>query len=308
MNCKEANQIGIPLVLESWGYHPNKVFQDKLLYLPSPFRPNETKSSFWVHITANRWIDFARMEDTDTLVSLTCQLFNESISSALTRLRPLKNTSPVSFKYNPPPHIQKETNKTRKYAIELISKHEITHPALFDYLNERCINPGIAKQELEQVNYKFRNNEKEYFSLGMKNNSNGFEIDHKKTGNMKGNFKSVIGPKDITTKNMKNGNNVAIFEAYHDYLAFRTHRNLLKFQSSLIIMHSIHMKDRVIEELKKYKFKKAYFFLDSDAVGKETFQYLALDLKYPFVDKSTLYSEIEGIKDYNDWWIRKCGK
>ncbi len=96
-----------------------------------------------------------------------------------------------------------------------------------------------------------------------------------------------------------------IFEAMMDFLAFLSHRNLTNFQSSAIILNSAYLKDDALKALNANKFKKAYFLLDNDKMGKETFEYLSEKINIEYEDKSTIY---KGFKDYNDYLIAQTNK
>jgi len=70
-----------------------------------------------------------------------------------------------------------------------------------------------------------------------------------------------IGSKAITSINLEDGKDVAIFEGMMDFLAYLTHHKITDFQSSVIILNSTSMKDEGLKALNSKQFKKAFFFL-----------------------------------------------
>ena len=57
------------------------------------------------------------------------------------------------------------------------------------------------------------------------------------------------------------------------------------------------MKEEGLKALNSKQFKKAYFFLDNDDMGKQAFAYLSENIDFSFVDCSNIYDEFN---DYND--------
>ena len=129
--------------------------------------------------------------------------------------------------------------------------------------------------------------------MALKNDTGGYEF---KNALMKGS----IGSKAITSINLEDGKDVAIFEGMMDFLSYLTHHNITNFKSSAIILNSTSMKDEGLKALNSKQFKKAYFFLDNDDMGKQTFEYLSQNIDCAFVDKSNSYKKFN---DYNDFLI-----
>ncbi len=60
------------------------------------------------------------------------------------------------------------------------------------------------------------------------------------------------------------------------------------------------LKKEGLEILKSKNFKKAYFFLDNDEMGKQAYEYLSENIDFEYVDKSKTY---KGFNDYNEFLI-----
>jgi len=151
----------------------------------------------------------------------------------------------------------------------------------------------IAKKYLCQIYFSVNDNSKLNYALALKNDVGGYEF---KNGLMKG----CIGSKAITSINLEDGKDVAIFEGMMDFLAYLTHHKITDFQSSAIILNSTSMKGEGLKALNSKKFKKAYFFLDNDKAGKQAFEYLSQNSDCEFVDKSNSYKKFN---DYNEFLI-----
>jgi len=61
------------------------------------------------------------------------------------------------------------------------------------------------------------------------------------------------------------------------------------------------LKKEGLEMLKSKQFKKAYFFLDNDKMGKQAFEYLSENIGFEYIDKSNTY---KGFNDYNEFLIK----
>jgi hypothetical protein len=74
-------------------------------------------------------------------------------------------------------------------SFERLEVRELNHPALLRYLSERNIDLCIARKECVELH--FSHNGKNYFAIGFKNKSGGYEVRNRF-------FKGCMSPKDIT--------------------------------------------------------------------------------------------------------------
>lgn len=92
----------------------------------------------------------------------------------------------------------------------------LSSPALLAYLQERGINPVLAKKECKEA--RFTHNGKRYFAIAFPNMSGGYEIRNQY-------FKGCIAPKAIThIRQQEPKTTCFIFEGFMDYLSFLTLR------------------------------------------------------------------------------------
>lgn len=115
-------------------------------------------------------------------------------------------------------------------------------------------------------------------------------------------FKGFIGShKDLIRINLQDGTSLSIFEGFMDFLSFLSYYNYTDFQNSAIILNTINLRHRVLEEISKYSFTKIYLFLDNDEAGESTKEFFLDNIKnIPIIDKSDLY---KNFKDFNQMTI-----
>lgn len=134
-------------------------------------------------------------------------------------------------------------------------------------------------------------NDKNYFGIAFKNDSNGYEIRNAYS-------KICLGKKDITT--IKNNSKLLrIFEGFFDFLSFKKVENYLeKEPSDYIILNSVTMIHKIKNENENYKNIELYF--DNDEAGTRAVEMIKIEMDN-VEDCRVLYS---GLKDLNDWLIQ----
>lgn len=142
--------------------------------------------------------------------------------------------------------------ETKSYQI--LEVKEVSHPALIEYLKYRKLES--QKSELQEIHYEM--NGKNYFGLGFKNDSGGYEI--------RSSFSKIcLGKKDITTiKN--NSENLKVFEGFTDYLSFKILAQE-KTPSDYLILNSVAMVHKASGIFGNYKSVEMY--LDNDRAGEQ---------------------------------------
>ena len=120
------------------------------------------------------------------------------------------------------PHVRPVSFSFRKQSFTEPSFQQLeivplSSPALLAYLQERGINPALAKRECREA--RFTHNGKRYFAVAFPNISGGYEIRNRY-------FKGCIAPKDITHIQQQGEPKDAcfVFEGFMDYLSFLTLR------------------------------------------------------------------------------------
>ncbi|MBT2620626.1 toprim domain-containing protein [Chryseobacterium sp. ISL-6] len=279
MNCKQFNSIPLEEVLLSLGHLPTKQNEKEAWYL-SPFA-NESQASFKLDKRLNAWYLHSEGiggNNTDFIK----KYLNASVSEVLEWA---EKQSFSSFQ-NQNISYQKFENLPKTY--EIIEIRNVQHPALLQYLNERKVENQT--QFLKEIHYRM--NDKNYFGIGFKNDSSGYEIRNKYS-------KICLGKKDIST--IKNGSDsLRIFEGFFDFLSFKNVESFLeKRPTDYIIMNSVAMISSIKSTLENYKNIELYF--DNDDAGNRTVEMIRNENKNA-EDCRILYSDF---KDLNDWMIHK---
>ena len=279
MNCKQFNSIKLEEVLQILGHLPTKQTEKEAWFL-NPFA-KENHASFKINKNQNIWYLFSEGIGGNN-IDFMKKYLNASVKEVLEWA---ENQSFSSFQQQETSNGKLE-NLSKNY--EIIEIKNVQHPALLEYLKER--NVGNQTQFLQEIHYRM--NDKNYFGIGFKNDSGGYEIRNKYS-------KICLGKKDVST--IKNSSNsVRIFEGFFDFLSFKNVENFLeKEPSDYIILNSVSMIHNIKNSLGDYENIELY--LDNDEAGNRAVEILKSENKN-VEDCRILYS---GFKDLNDWLIHK---
>ena len=274
MNCSEAKNISIKAVLESFSFFPSKENSRTAFYFA--LDREEKTPSLSVDFIKNTAFDFGTGKSYDS-ISIVQAVKKCSISDALKYLE--------QFNFSFQKQNLKLENLPKGY--EIIDVKEIQHPALIHYLKSR--NVEDQKKWVEEIHYRM--NDKNYFGIGFKNDSGGYEIRNAYS-------KICLGKKDITS--IKNDSkDVRVFEGFFDFLSFKKVENYLEKETSdYIILNSVSMIHKIKNEIGNYKNIELYF--DNDEAGTRAVEIIKNDLKNA-EDCRVLYSDF---KDLNDWLLQ----
>ena len=274
MNCSEAKNISIRAVLESFSLFPSKENSRTAFYFA--LDREEKTPSLSVDFIKNTAFDFGTGKSYD-IISIVQTMKRCSVSDAL------KYLEQFNFSF------QKQNLKLKNLpkSYEIIDVKEIQHPALLDYLKSR--NVEDQKKRVEEIHYRM--NDKNYFGIGFKNDSGGYEIRNAYS-------KICLGKKDITS--IKNDSkDVRVFEGFFDFLSFKKVENYLeKEPSDYLILNSVSMTLKIKNSLGNYKNIELYF--DNDEAGPRAVEMIKIEMDN-VEDCRVLYS---GFKDLNDWLIQ----
>ena len=279
MNCKQFNSIPLEEVLLSLGHLPTKQNEKEAWYL-NPFA-NESQASFKINKSLNYWYLFSEgIGGTNT--DFMKKYLNASVNEVLVWA---ENQNFSSFHQQSISN-QKAENLSKQY--EIIEIKNVQHPALLEYLRERKV--GNQTQFLDEIHYRMK--DKNYFGIGFKNDSGGYEIRNKYS-------KICLGKKDIST--IKNGSeSLRIFEGFFDFLSFKNVKNFLEKEPvDYLVLNSVSMISKIKNSLENYKNIELYF--DNDEAGNRAVEMIKNENKNA-EDCRVLYSDF---KDLNDWMIHK---
>ena len=278
MNCTQFNKISVEEVLQFLGHFPTKQ-NEKEAWFINPFS-KENDASFKINKNLNYWYLFSEGIGGNN-IDLMKKYLNASISEVLNWA---ENQNFSSFHQQSGNY--KLFNLPKTY--EIVEVKDIQHPALVQYLKSRKVER--QKHLIQEIHYQMNN--KNYFGIGFKNDSGGFEIRNAYS-------KICLGKKDITTiKN--NSKSLRIFEGFFDFLSFKNiEKSLENKVSDYMILNSVSMLNKIKNSLENYEKIDLYF--DNDDAGNRAVEIIKNE-NNEAEDCRVLYS---GFKDLNEWLIHK---
>ncbi len=171
-------------------------------------------------------------------------------------------------------------DEPRESGIVIDDVKELQHPALLQYLDERCIPVEIARKYCKQVHYHLRHTpSKRYFAIGFPNDKGGWELRNKIVKNATN--------KD-TTYIQNYGSVLIVFEGFMDFLSFLAMpEGVLPStpKADYLILNSVANSDKAValhhaieEKVEGKPFYKVCYACDNDLAGKDvTFKMSKLD-------------------------------
>ena len=282
MNINDIKQIKLHDFLAAIGCKLVKQYGVNLMYL-SPLRA-EKHASFKINTEINQWYDFG-IGRGGNIIALAELLYNSSDVSYLIHQIERNALGSVLVSL---PTVKPNAPQNSFENLQVLS---ITHPALINYLGERCIGIEIARTVCKELHFDTRG--KHYFGIGFPNIAGGYEIRNPF-------FKGCIAPKDISHFYAEEPKNVCfVFEGFMDFLSFMTLRRKendgLRRQDYLVL-NSVSNIQKALERLSQYE--SILCFLDNDEAGRNAYLQLSKELGKSVTDASTLYN---GYKDLNEY-------
>ena len=277
MNCTQFNKIFVEEILQSLGHFPTKQ-NEKEAWFINPFS-KENNASFKINKNLNYWYLFSEGIGGNN-IDFMKKYLNASTSEVL---KWAENHNFSSFHQQT--NNQKLFNLPKTY--EILEMKDIQHPALIQYLKSRKVEN--QKHLIQEIHYQMNN--KKYFGIGFKNDSEGYEIRNAY-------FKICLGKKDITTiKN--NSKSLRIFEGFFDFLSLKNiEKSLENEPSDYMILNSVSMIHKIKNSLENYEKIDLYF--DNDEAGNRAVE-IVRNENNSAEDCRILYSNF---KDLNDWLIQ----
>ncbi len=274
MNCKQFNTIPLEEVLQILGHLPTKQTEKEAWFL-NPFA-NENHASFKINKNMNYWYLYS-----EGIGGNNVDFMKKYLNASVKEVLEWAEQNFFSFQY------QNNSNTKQKALANnytIIEVKDIQHQALLEYLKSRKVENQL--EFLKEIHYRM--NDKNYFGIGFKNDSGGYEIRNKYS-------KICLGKKDVSM--IKNGSeNLKIFEGFFDFLSFKNiEKSLSDEKSDYIILNSVSMISKIKNLLKNYKKIELYF--DNDEAGNRAVETLKKEFEN-VEDDRILYKDF---KDLNDW-------
>ena len=228
MNCKQFNTIPLEEVLQILGHLPTKQNEKEAWFL-NPFA-TENQASFKINKNMNYWYLHS-----EGIGGNNVDFMKKYLNASVKEVLEWAEQNFFSFQY------QNNSNTKQKALANnytIIEVKDIQHQALLEYLKSRKVENQL--EFLKEIHYRM--NDKNYFGIGFKNDSGGYEIRNKYS-------KICLGKKDVSM--IKNGSeNLKIFEGFFDFLSFKNiEKSLSDEKSDYIILNSVSMISKIKNSL-----------------------------------------------------------
>jgi hypothetical protein len=283
----KLNGISIKHYLTNINIHPIKDYGYYGMY-HCPYR-EDRNASFKVDFHKNIWYDFGTNEG-GSMIDLVMKMEKCSFYEAATMLErkyaDVQTGNPFSFQGKTITDEVKSDTPT----ITIQNIIPITHPKLIAWVQERKIDLDLANQYCQEIHY--RNRDKEYFSIGFRNDNGGYEL------SIPLNFKGCIAPKDITTIR-NNSDTCLVFEGFWDFLSYLAIQKAEKSKHDMAILNSVANVQKAMDFLKTHR--EIYTYLDNDDAGRKATE-LIISNCVSVNNRSERYA---GFKDLNDYLCQK---
>ncbi len=280
-------------ILKAMGHFPTTEKEKSYVYR-SPFNPEEDTPSFFVF--KNHLGEYANFKDYSSGLGgdahkFVMEYFNITFPQSKEKIKELTGIQPTTptpntFSFKQPP--KKVTPSYKITYIQKIKENKI----LISYLNKRGISENTAtKANLSAISYT--QNGREYYAIGFKNDSDGWEI---RNAYFKGNLLN----KDLTT--IVNGEkSVKVFEGFIDYLSYLQMYPTTP-RSDYIVLNSVSLIDKALERL-RVGYDLIELYLDNDKAGNRATDRIRREIgSVKLIDKRPYYN---GFKDLNEFLIGK---
>lgn len=276
LSVRKAKEIDMVDYLSSLGHEAVKVRGNDYWYL-SPLRDEKTPS-FKINRRINRWYDHGTSQG-GNLIDFAI-LYNHCTVGEL--LQSLSS----HFSFHQPFFYQAKNDESKESKIIITGENNLSSISLLSYLKQRRISLPVAGQFCREIRFQLHG--KNYYGIGFKNDSGGFEIRNPY-------FKGSSTPKSITTIN-NNSDNVLAFEGFMDFLSFMgITPDEDKNKCDFVILNSVSLFEKARPFMEEHTAIRLY--LDRDTTGQNCSCH-ALSLSSKYQDESALY---KGYKDFNDW-------
>lgn len=324
MNSIQAKQINLPQLMQRLGYQPTEIKKGGQEYwYASPFR-KETEASFHTSFLGGKWIwnDFG--DQGGTVIDFVMRHENYSrvkdALSFLEALYPTKSVLPSNRPVNDAQRGRKTPSRPFSFQqqaagvaeetmntgsdLELIEVGPIKNPLIHSYLgHQRGIPRELIERYLHEVRYRHKPSSREFFAIGIGNESGGHEI--RIAGDGYGFTKSSLGKKDITViPGSESGQGkVNVFEGMLDCLSLMAMYGVNQLKGDSIILNTVSHYHRAADFIRRFNYEGVNTFLDNNPSGQAcTEQFLDGFGAEKVFPQNHLY---EGVVDVNEALVRK---
>lgn len=264
------------------------------LWYYSPFREEKT-ASFHVHAGRNIWFDFGQGLGGNIIdfgvEYLRSQYHNCDISSTLKWFETLSS-------FNPCPIVYSTKSNEPKTPFEILKIRDLRHPVLIKYLEERKINPVIAKGFLKEAVIRYLPTKQVWYGLAFQNDDGGYEFRNKY-------LKSSLGCKGPTTIVGKySSNKIHLFEGFMDFLSIMTFKGLFQPPNDIMVLNSLSFLKNAQDIIQNLNPTQVFTWFDNDQAGNKATQTLEEWAHSQSIIINPMNQHYKNSKDVNAWLMR----
>jgi hypothetical protein len=241
-SLEELKQIDIVNYLEKLGHQPQKIRNNDYWYL-SPLR-DETQPSFKVNRKLNAWYDHG-IGKGGNIIDFGILYHHCSVKEVIKKLQDYLSFHQQTLTVQQPLASTQKLSEALEPTIKVIAAKPLTHLSLCRYLDDRKIPLEIATNYCQEVEFQLYG--KQYFAIGFENKSGGFELRNE-------HFKGSSSPKDVTSIEQNNSNNIAVFEGFFSFLSYQTlHQNSPTHLTNFLVLNSLSFFEKSREIIEQHE-------------------------------------------------------
>ena len=204
----------------------------------------------------------------------------------------VKNQKAENKRLTPTQHYTEKAPSTKITQVTVPNNDK-----LLEYFAERGISKEILQQYAQQVHYRNNSDGKNYFGIGIPNQSGGYDIRNPYV-------KAKVGASDISIITGTR-NEMVVFEGMTDMFSYlqMAKDNGKPNDRTLVVLNSITNTGTFIEQFQNYT-GKIHLFLDGDKAGNDATQNILNNLKNSIDQRGAYGIGKSEVKDLNDYHLK----
>ncbi|EPE01000.1 MULTISPECIES: toprim domain-containing protein [Capnocytophaga] len=204
----------------------------------------------------------------------------------------VKNQKAENKRLTPTQHYTEKAPSTKITQVTVPNNDK-----LLEYFAERGISKEILQQYAQQVHYRNNSDGKNYFGIGLRNQSGGYDVRNPYV-------KAKVGASDISIITGTR-NETVVFEGMTDMFSYlqMAKDNGKPNDRTLVVLNSITNTGTFIEQFQNYT-GKIHLFLDGDKAGNDATQNILNNLKNSIDQRGAYGIGKSEVKDLNDYHLK----
>ena len=290
MNCRQANEIGIPTLLAAVGMRPLRSDASGLFFRSPWSMSGDQNPSLQVSPDGRKFHDWSSNRFGDIVDMAKLLIGNQSVPAALKFIESVIGSG-YSLMVN---DSERKPAVKRKNTPSIIIDNitAIQSKLLMGYAWGRGIHRNILTEYCKEVYYHLAERpDKPYYAIGWPNDSGGYELRNAYV-------KQAVAPKDITTIGDLVDCPVVVCEGFFDFLSMVVLNIYDPHKMTAIILNSTALLPKAITALHSYSPTRVICMFDHDTAGREATQRMLAEFPLLAMDSSSFYRQYNDINDY----------